>query len=57
MAEQQPLARRVAAEGVGSFLLSAVVIGSGIMAETLARGEIATALLANSVPPGRCYSC
>ena len=41
--------RRYAAEGVGSLLLSATVIGSGIMAERPAAGNAAVALLANTV--------
>ena len=40
--------RRLAAEGIGSLLLSATVIGSGIMAERLAAGNVAIALLANT---------
>ena len=48
----RPLARRLAAEGVGSFLLFATVIGSGIMAENLSRGNEAVALLANTVATG-----
>ena len=42
------LARRVAAEGVGSLFLFATVIGSGIMAENLSRGNDAIALLGNT---------
>src|ERR1700729_3781513 len=40
--------RRMAAEGLGSLLLAATVIGSGIMAERLAGGNLAVALLANT---------
>jgi glycerol uptake facilitator-like aquaporin len=40
--------RRLLAEGVGSLLLAASVIGSGIMAERLADGNMAVALLANT---------
>jgi len=40
--------RRIAAEGVGSLLLAATVIGSGIMAERLAAGNLAVALIANT---------
>jgi glycerol uptake facilitator-like aquaporin len=40
--------RRIAAEGLGSLLLAATVIGSGIMAERLAGGNLAVALLANT---------
>jgi glycerol uptake facilitator-like aquaporin len=42
------LRRRLAAEGLGSLLLAAGVIGSGIMAERLAAGNAAVALLANT---------
>jgi glycerol uptake facilitator-like aquaporin len=42
------LSRRALAEGVGSLLLAAAVIGSGIMAERLAGGNTALALLANT---------
>lgn len=41
--------RRLAAEGIGSFFLFATVIGSGIMAEQLAGGNIAVALLGNTM--------
>lgn len=40
--------RRLLAEGIGSMLLAATVIGSGIMAERLASGNAAVALLANT---------
>ena len=40
--------RRLAAEALGSLLLSASVIGSGIMAERLSAGNAAVALLANT---------
>ena len=40
--------RRIAAEGIGSLLLAATVIGSGIMAERLAAGNVAIALIANA---------
>ena len=42
------LARRLVAEGLGTAFLLAVVIGSGIMGERLAGGNVAIALLANS---------
>lgn len=48
----EPLARRLAAEGVGSFFLFAAVIGSGVMAEALAGGNVAIALLANTLATG-----
>ena len=46
------LARRIVAEGLGTALLLAVVVGSGIMAERLAGGNIAVALLANALATG-----
>ncbi|HEX5184993.1 MAG TPA: MIP/aquaporin family protein [Allosphingosinicella sp.] len=49
MADLPPLARRLAAEGLGSFFLFATVIGSGIMAEHLSRGNDAVALLGNTI--------
>jgi glycerol uptake facilitator-like aquaporin len=45
-------ARRIVAEGLGSALLLAVVVGSGIMAERLAGGNVAVALLANAIATG-----
>jgi glycerol uptake facilitator-like aquaporin len=46
------LGRRVTAEGVGTALLLATVVGSGIMAERLAGGNVALALLANTIATG-----
>jgi glycerol uptake facilitator-like aquaporin len=46
------LPRRLAAELVGTALLLAAVVGSGIMGERLAGGNIAIALLANSIATG-----
>lgn len=46
------LARKLVAEGLGSALLLAVVVGSGIMGQQLAGGNIAIALLANSLATG-----
>lgn len=46
------LLRRTAAEFFGTLLLLAAVVGSGIMAERLAAGNIALALLANAVATG-----
>lgn len=43
------LPRKLASEAIGSLLLLAVVIGSGIMAERLAGGNVAIALLANTL--------
>jgi glycerol uptake facilitator-like aquaporin len=47
-----PLARRLAAEGLGSFFLFACVIGSGIMATNLSQGNDAIALLGNTLATG-----
>lgn len=47
-----PLWRRLAGEAVGAFFLFATVIGSGIMAERLAGGNMALALLGNSLATG-----
>lgn len=44
--------RRYAAEFIGTALLLAVVVGSGIMGEKLANGNVAIALLANSLATG-----
>lgn len=52
MAEAPPLLRRLLAEGVGSFFLFATVIGSGIMAENMSRGNDAVALLGNTLATG-----
>ena len=52
MADQPPLGRRLAAEGVGSFFLFACVIGSGIMAQNLSGGNDAVALLGNTLATG-----
>ena len=49
---QPPLARRIVAEGLGSFFLFACVIGSGIMAERLSGGNDAVALLGNTLATG-----
>src|ERR1043165_3746760 len=46
------LGRRLAAEAVGTALLLATVVGSGIMGERLAGGNVALALLANSLATG-----
>ena len=44
--------RRLMAEWLGTFSLLATVVGSGIMAERLAGGNIAIALLGNTIPTG-----
>jgi glycerol uptake facilitator-like aquaporin len=46
------LPRRLVAEGVGTALLLATVVGSGIMGERLAAGNVAVALLANTLATG-----
>jgi glycerol uptake facilitator-like aquaporin len=46
------LSRRVAAEFTGTALLLATVVGSGMMGERLAAGNVAIALLANSLATG-----
>ncbi|NEX91988.1 MIP/aquaporin family protein [Caulobacter sp. 17J65-9] len=46
------LSRRLAAEALGTAALLAVVVGSGIMAETLAGGNVALALLGNTLATG-----
>jgi glycerol uptake facilitator-like aquaporin/2-polyprenyl-3-methyl-5-hydroxy-6-metoxy-1,4-benzoquinol methylase len=46
------LARRAVAEGIGTAFLLATVIGSGIMGEKLAGGNVAIALLANTLATG-----
>jgi len=52
MSETLPLARRAAAEALGAALLVATVVGSGIMADRLAGGNQAVALLGNTIPTG-----
>jgi glycerol uptake facilitator-like aquaporin len=49
---QATLARRLAAEAVGTALLLAAVVGSGIMGANLSDGNVALALLANTVATG-----
>lgn len=44
--------RRAAAEAFGTGILVATVVGSGIMAEKLAGGNAAIALLGNTIPTG-----
>ena len=45
-------AQRLAAGALGAFFLFAAVIGSGIMADALAGGNVAVALLANTIATG-----
>lgn len=46
------MTRRLVAEALGTGLLVATVVGSGIMAERLAGGNTAIALLGNTIPTG-----
>jgi len=46
------LGQRLAAEWLGSAFLLAAVVGSGIMAQKLAGGNLALALLCNTIPTG-----
>ncbi len=46
------LARKLTAEALGTAFLLAVVVGSGIMAERLSGGNVAIALLANTLATG-----
>ncbi len=46
------LPRQLAAEALGTAFLLAAVVGSGIMAETLAGGNVALALLCNTIATG-----
>lgn len=46
------LGRRVASEGLATALLLATIIGSGIMGDDLAQGNVAIALLANTMATG-----
>src|SRR5688500_8354773 len=50
--ETIPLSRRMVAELIGTAMLLAAVVGSGIMGERLAGGNIAIALLANTIATG-----
>jgi glycerol uptake facilitator-like aquaporin len=52
MSEPLPLGRRLLAEALGTAVLVATVVGSGIMAERLAGGNQAIALLCNTIPTG-----
>lgn len=52
MTSASDLPRRLAAELVGTAGLLATVVGSGIMAERLAGGNVAVALLGNTIPTG-----
>jgi glycerol uptake facilitator-like aquaporin len=43
------------AEAIGTALLLAAVVGTGIMGERLAGGNVAIALLANTLATGSCW--
>jgi len=47
-----PFAHKLLGEGIGSAILFATVVGSGIMAENLAGGNVAVALLGNTLATG-----
>ncbi|HEV3254805.1 MAG TPA: MIP/aquaporin family protein [Candidatus Acidoferrales bacterium] len=49
---QHSLGRRIVAETIGSAFLVAAIVGSGIMGERLAGGNVALALLANTIATG-----
>ena len=51
-----PLGKRAAVEGLGTALLLAAVVGSGIMGVNLAEGNDGIALLANSIATGAVLS-
>ena len=53
---QFDLPRRLVAETLGTALLLATVVGSGIMAENLAGGNVAIALLGNTIPTCLLYT-
>ena len=46
------LSRRLLSEGLGTAVLVATVVGSGIMAERLAGGNQAIVFLGNTIPTG-----
>ena len=52
-----PLAKRAVTEALGSCFLLATVVGSGIMAERLSQGNVAIALLANTLATGGILIC
>lgn len=52
-----PLAKRAVTEAIGTGVLLAAIVGSGIMAQRLAGGNVAMALLANSLATGGVLVC
>ncbi len=51
------LERRLMAEWLGTFSLLATIVSLGIMAERLVGGNIAIALLGNTIPTGAFWLC
>jgi len=51
------ITKRVVAEAVGTALLLATIVGSGIMAQRLSGGNVAIALLANTIATGGALVC
>jgi len=47
-----PISRKLVAEALGTMMLLAAVVGSGIMGERLSGGNVAITLLANSIATG-----
>ena len=52
-----PAAKRAVAEAVGTAILLATIVGSGIMAQRLSGGNVALALLANAIATGGALMC
>ena len=52
LVSDKPLSSRALSEGLGTAILLATIVGSGIMADALSGGNKAVALLANSVATG-----
>lgn len=52
MSKDTPIGQRLLAEALGSALLLATVVGSGVMGETLSGGNAAIALLGNTLATG-----
>ena len=52
MTAEHSARQRLGAEALGTAMLLATVVGSGIMAESLAGGNVALALLGNTIPTG-----
>ena len=52
--DRMSFSRRLVSEAVGTAFLLSAVVGSGIMGERLAGGNVAIALLANTLATGRC---